>query len=247
MEGRPLAPHLPVLGLSAPVLLCGSACCPGIVLPILRRASGWRRVYSRELWRKPQARTSQVACGGLWTGDSRTPCSCLRPLCWTHCPSKRRLQSPGASVRAATMDQSLGTVLLILRRASGRSRDYSRGLWAIPQTRTCQAAGPEMRNVPSEGMVSFEDVAVNFTWQEWRYLSEAQRTLYRDVMLETCNHLVSLGHCVTDPEESIRSEQGLQPGTVDDPPNQDLSESWGGGRGRRSGCRLAVTLRTSNV
>ncbi|XP_054546771.1 zinc finger protein 260-like isoform X1 [Talpa occidentalis] len=87
-----------------------------------------------------------------------------------------------------------------------------------------QAAGPEMRNVPSEGTVSFEDVAVNFTWQEWRYLSEAQRTLYRDVMLETCNHLVSLGHCVTDPEESIRSEQGLQPWTVDDPPNQDLSD-----------------------
>ncbi|XP_054553654.1 uncharacterized protein LOC119250698 isoform X7 [Talpa occidentalis] len=36
------------------------------------------------------------------------------------------------------MGQSLGTVLPILRRASGRSRDYSRGLWTIPQTRTCQ-------------------------------------------------------------------------------------------------------------
>ncbi|XP_054553650.1 zinc finger protein 717-like isoform X2 [Talpa occidentalis] len=81
-----------------------------------------------------------------------------------------------------------------------------------------------MSNVPSEGTVSFEDVAVNFTWQEWQYLSEDQRNLYRDVMLETCNHLVSLGHCVTDPEESIRSEQGLQPWTVDDPPNQDLSD-----------------------
>ncbi|XP_054553632.1 zinc finger protein 785-like [Talpa occidentalis] len=69
-EGRPLAPHLPVLGLSAPVLLCGSACCPE--------------------------------------------------------------------------------------------------------------------------MVSLEDVAVNFPWQEWEDLNDAQRTLYRDVMLETCSHLVSL-------------------------------------------------------
>ncbi|XP_054553708.1 zinc finger protein 717-like isoform X1 [Talpa occidentalis] len=87
------------------------------------------------------------------------------------------------------------------------------------------AAGPEMRrNVPSEGTVSFEDEAVNFTWQEWQYLSEAQRTLYWNVMMETCSHLVSLGHCVTDPEESIRSEQGLQSWSVDDPPNQDLSD-----------------------
>ncbi|XP_054554241.1 zinc finger protein 37A-like isoform X16 [Talpa occidentalis] len=85
------------------------------------------------------------------------------------------------------------------------------------------AAVPEMRNVPSEGTVSFEDVAVNFTWEEWQCLSEAQRTLYWDVMLETRSHLVSLGHCVPDPEESIRSEQGVQLWSVDDPPNQDLS------------------------
>ncbi|XP_054554239.1 zinc finger protein 566-like isoform X14 [Talpa occidentalis] len=87
------------------------------------------------------------------------------------------------------------------------------------------AAVPEMRNVPSEGTVSFEDVAVNFTWEEWQCLSEAQRTLYWDVMLETRSHLVSLGHCVPDPEESIRSEQGVQLWSVDDPPNQDLSGS----------------------
>ncbi|XP_054553710.1 zinc finger protein 39-like isoform X3 [Talpa occidentalis] len=100
------------------------------------------------------------------------------------------------------------------------------------------AAGPEMRrNVPSEGTVSFEDEAVNFTWQEWQYLSEAQRTLYWNVMMETCSHLVSLGHCVTDPEESIRSEQGLQSWSVDDPPNQDLSGCIPGNP--RSACLVA--------
>ncbi|XP_054554274.1 zinc finger protein 28 homolog [Talpa occidentalis] len=88
--------------------------------------------------------------------------------------------------------------------------------------RVCESSD---RGRISEGTVSFEDVAVNFTWEEWRYLSEAQRTLYWDVMLETCSHLVSLGHCVTDPEESIRSGQGVQPWTVDDPPNQALSVS----------------------
>ncbi|XP_012590107.1 PREDICTED: zinc finger protein 717-like [Condylura cristata] len=79
-------------------------------------------------------------------------------------------------------------------------------------------------NAPSQGMVSFEDVAVNFTWEEWRNLSDAQRTLFRDVMLETFNHLVSVGHRVKDPEASISLEPGAQPGTVEQPPNQDLPD-----------------------
>uniref|UniRef100_A0A8C6WDI2 Zinc finger protein 501 n=4 Tax=Nannospalax galili TaxID=1026970 RepID=A0A8C6WDI2_NANGA len=36
---------------------------------------------------------------------------------------------------------------------------------------------------PEMELLSFEDIAVEFTWQEWQNLSEAQRTLYRDVML----------------------------------------------------------------
>ncbi|XP_054554289.1 zinc finger protein 28 homolog isoform X8 [Talpa occidentalis] len=143
--------------------------------PVLLPGSVWRALARR--LRTPAA--ASVLCAG----PQRPPAP---------------LPSPGASVRAATMDESL-------------------------------AARPEMRNVSSEGTVSFEDVAVNFTWQEWWYLSEAQRTLYWDVMLETYSHLLSLGHCVTDPEASIKSGQGLQPWSVDDPPNRDLSAklAWG--------------------
>uniref|UniRef100_A0A8C3W2H9 KRAB domain-containing protein n=1 Tax=Catagonus wagneri TaxID=51154 RepID=A0A8C3W2H9_9CETA len=44
-----------------------------------------------------------------------------------------------------------------------------------------------------EGCAAFEDVFVSFSREEWELLEEAQRRLYRDVMLDNLALVSSLG------------------------------------------------------
>ncbi|XP_069353502.1 zinc finger protein 10 isoform X4 [Eulemur rufifrons] len=122
------------------------------------------------------------------------------------------LQEPDGScdrVRKLQVQESiLGQGTPDPRPLPGASQQRQKSPWTDQAPEWLFISQEQLKITKSWGPLSFMDVFVGFTVEEWRLLAPAQKRLYRSVMLENYSNLVSLGYQHTKPNIIFELERG---------------------------------------